>query len=222
MLDFLAEEVLGRQTEGVRRFLLETSVLDRMSATLCDAVTGREDGQEMLERLERDNLFVVALDDERRWYRYHHLFAEFLRGRLNAESPRRAGGLHLRASAWHEENGSIADAIDHAFSAQDHDLAARLIERGVKGAWSRGEGPTVLRWAEALPDEAKRRRPRLILEHAQGLALVGRLDESEPFLDEGERVAGEAAAEEDRRFLLGYASSIRSYNARLRGTRRDP
>ena len=216
VLDFLAEEVLERQSELVRKFLLETSVLDRMNATLCDAVTGRSDGQEMLEMLDRKNLFVVALDDERVWYRYHHLFAEFLRGRLNFENPGRAGDLHLRASAWYEENGLIAEAIDHAFSVPDHDLAARLIEAGVKGAWSRGEGPTVLRWAEALPDEAKRRRPRLILEHAQALALVGRPDESGPLLGEGEKIAGETAGEYGR-FLLGYVSSIRSYNARLRG-----
>jgi LuxR family transcriptional regulator, maltose regulon positive regulatory protein len=87
VLDFLAEEVLERQPKGVREFLLKTSVLRRMSAPLCDALTGRDDGQEMLERLERENLFVVPLDDERLWYRYHHLFADFLRGRLGRESP---------------------------------------------------------------------------------------------------------------------------------------
>jgi LuxR family maltose regulon positive regulatory protein len=93
VLDFLAEEVLERQPEGVREFLLKTSVLERMSALLCDALTGRDDGQEMLERLERENLFVVALDDERRWYRYHNLFASFLRGRLTRESRELPGSL---------------------------------------------------------------------------------------------------------------------------------
>jgi LuxR family transcriptional regulator, maltose regulon positive regulatory protein len=186
-----------------------------MCAPLCDALTAREDGQETLERLEQENLFVVALDDERRWYRYHHLFADFLRGRLRHEDPGLARELHLRASGWHEDRGQHSEAIAHALFAPDHDLAARLIEEGVKGAWSRGEGPTVLRWVGALPDDAKRRRPRLILEHAQALALVGRLDESEPLLDEGESAAEDA--EDKRRFLLGYAASIRSYNARLRG-----
>jgi LuxR family transcriptional regulator, maltose regulon positive regulatory protein len=221
VLDFLAEEVLERQPAEVRGFLLSTSVLERMSAPLCDALTGCSDGQETLERLERENLFVVPLDDERRWYRYHHLFADFLRGRLNAESPALAAELHRRAAAWYEGNGSIAEAIGHAFSTGDHDLAARLIEAGVKGAWSRGEGQTVLRWVVALPDEAKRRRPRLILEHAQTLAFAGRLDESEPLLDEGEKAAGEAADGEDRRFLLGYASAVRSWRARLRGDSPD-
>ena len=161
VLDFLAEEVLERQPADVREFLLKTSVLERMSAPLCDALTGRDDGQERLERLERENLFVVPLDDGRVWYRYHHLFAEFLRGRLGRESPELAGELHLRASGWYEENGLVAEAIGHALSAPDHELAARLIEGEAVEAWSRGEGLTTLGWLEALPTEAKRHRPRL-------------------------------------------------------------
>ena len=113
VLDFLAEEVLEIQPEAVRGFLLATSVLERLSAPLCDTLTGNNDGDEMLKRLERENVFVVALDDERRWYRYHHLFAEFLRGRLVHESPGLAGELHLRASAWYEDNGLISEAIGH-------------------------------------------------------------------------------------------------------------
>jgi LuxR family maltose regulon positive regulatory protein len=152
VLDFLAEEVLERQPEEVRGFLLETSVLERMTAPLCDAVTGRPDGQEMLERLERENLFVVALDDERVWYRYHHLFAEFLRSRLNVENPGLADELHLRASRWYEDGSLLVEAIGHALLGSgadpDYEQAARLIERGTEGAWSRGEGPTVLGWLE--------------------------------------------------------------------------
>ncbi len=215
VLDFLAEEVLGRQPEDVRDFLLHTSVLERMSAPLCDVLTGRVDGQVMLERLERENLFVVALDDERRWYRYHHLFADFLRGHLRHENPECASELHLRASGWHEENGHIAEAIGHALSAPDHERAARLIEAEIKHAWNRGEGPTVLRWLEALPIEAKRRRPRLLLQHAQALVLTGRPDDTDPLLQEAEREA--EATGDDRRFLLGLASAIRSWRARLRG-----
>ena len=195
VLDFLAEEVLERQPEEVRGFLLETSVLERMTAPLCDAVTGRPDGQEMLERLERENLFVVALDDERVWYRYHHLFAEFLRSRLNVENPGLAGELHLRASRWYEDGGLLVEAIGHALLGSgadlDYEQAARLIERGTEGAWSRGEGPTVLGWLEALPTEAKRRRPRLYTEHALSLAVTGRPDDVEPFLEEAEQAASE-------------------------------
>jgi LuxR family maltose regulon positive regulatory protein len=215
VLDFLADEVLERQPENVRRFLLETSVPERMNARLCDALTGRSDGQEMLERLERENLFVVALDDERCWYRYHHLFAEFLRDRLERENPGLARELHLRASSWHEHNAHLAEAIGHALSAPDHGLAARLIGTGSREAWSRGEVPTVLRWLEALPAEAKRRWPRLALQHAMALALTGRPDGAEDLLDGVEREVDPTG--EEGRFLSGFASAVRSWCARLRG-----
>jgi LuxR family transcriptional regulator, maltose regulon positive regulatory protein len=219
ILDFLAEEVLERQPEDVRVFLLATSILERMTAPLCDAITGRSDGQKMLERLERNNLFVVALDDERRWYRYHHLFAAFLRGRLGREKPELVGELHLRTSGWYEENGMIVEAIGHALSSSDtnYERAARLIEGEAAQAWSRGEGFTVLGWLEALPTEAKRLRPRLLLQHALALALTGRPDDAEPLLNEAERADGEATNDEDRRYLPGYASAVRSWCARLRG-----
>ncbi len=215
VLDFLAEEVLSRQPERVRDFLLVTSVLNGLTGPLCDALTGRSDGQATLETLERENLFVVALDDERRWYRYHHLFADFLRGRLGHENPELTGELHLRASAWYEEHGHLAEAIGHALSAPDHGLAVRLIGEGSRLAWSRGEVPTVLRWLEALPAEAKRRRPRLNLQQAMALALTGRLDDAESLLDEIERRI--EATGEDRAFLSGFASAVRSWCARLRG-----
>jgi LuxR family transcriptional regulator, maltose regulon positive regulatory protein len=215
VLDYLAEEVLERQPGQVREFLLETSIAEHLTGTLCDAITGHSDGQEMLERLERENLFVVQLDEERRWYRYHHLFAEFLRGRLMRERPESTGELHLRASGWYEGNGHLAEAIGHALSAPDHDLAARLIEKGVEGAVERGEGTTALRWLEALPTEAKRLRPRLFVEHAVALVITGRPDDAEPLLKEAERAA--EADGEDGRFLLGFASTVRSWRARLRG-----
>jgi LuxR family maltose regulon positive regulatory protein len=215
VLDYLAEEVLDRQPAQVRNFLLQTSVADHLTGALCDALTGRSDGQAMLEKLERDNLFVVALDDERRWYRYHHLFAEFLRGRLGRENPGLVSELHLRASGWYEYNGLIAEAIGHAFSAPDHECAARLVEKRIEETWSRGEFPTVLRWLEALPSGTKRRHPRLFLHHAAVLTLTGRPDDAEPLLKDAERAA--AAFREDRRFLLGFASAIRSWRARLRG-----
>ena len=212
VLDFLAEEVLEQQPESLRGFLLETSVLERMTAPLCDATTGRIDGQGMLERLERENLFVVALDDERVWYRYHHLFRDFLRGRLKAESPALGGELHVRASGWYEDNGLDSEAIDHALSAPDHERAARLIERGVKAAVGLGEVPTALRWLEALPTDAKRRHPRLFAEQALALSLTGRPNDAEPLLKEADRATGE-----DRRYMPGFASAVRSWCATLRG-----
>ncbi|MDP8945339.1 MAG: helix-turn-helix transcriptional regulator, partial [Actinomycetota bacterium] len=162
VLDFLAEEVLERQPEGVREFLLKTSVLERMSASLCDSLTSRNDGQQMLERLEHENLFVIALDDERQWYRYHHLFADVLRSRLQREQPERIRELHLRAAAWYEQNGWTSEAIRHALAAQDHDRAADLVERVARKMWFRGEVMTLLGWLEALPEETKGRRPQLL------------------------------------------------------------
>src|SRR5918999_1275584 len=215
VLDYLAEEVLARQPERVRDFMLQTSILDHLTGSQCDALTGRSDGQGMLERLERDNLFVFALDEERRWYRYHHLFAEFLRGRLMRERPERTGELHLRASGWYEGNGHLSEAVGHALSAPDHDLAARLIEEGVEGTVERGEGTTALRWLEAVPTEAKLLRPRLFVEHAVALVITGRSDDAEPLLKEAERAA-EADGEEGQ-FLLGFAGAVRSWRARLRG-----
>jgi LuxR family transcriptional regulator, maltose regulon positive regulatory protein len=216
VLDFLAEEVLERQPEHQREFLLKTSILDGLTGPLCDALTGRSDGQGMLESLERENLFVIPLDDERRWYRYHHLFRDFLRGRVGQEDPQLADELHVCASGWYEDNGHLAEAIEHALSAPDHERAARLIGREARKAWSRGEVPTVLRWLEALPIEAKRRHPRLLPQHALALALTGRPDDVETLLKEAERAAEDSDGK-DRWLLLGSVSAVRSWCARLRG-----
>jgi len=129
VLDYLAEEVLDRQPEPLRLFLLDTSVLERLSGPLCDAVTGRTDSQRLLEQAERANLFLVPLDGQRRWWRYHRLFADLLRARLRQTQPERVGGLHQAAAAWCERNGLVDDAIRHALAAGDQVWAARLIER---------------------------------------------------------------------------------------------
>ena len=131
IVDYLVEEVLQRQPEPVRSFLLQTAILDRLNGSLCDAVTGQEDGSAQLEALERGNFFVVPLDDKRHWYRYHHLFAEVLSMHLMAEQPDQVPALHRRASEWYEQNGSAADAIRHALAAGDFERAADLIERAM-------------------------------------------------------------------------------------------
>ena len=131
IVDYLVDEVLQRQPDRVRSFLLQTSILDRLSGPLCDAVTGQDDGRAMLEALERDNLFVVPLDDRRHWYRYHHLFADVLRARLLDEQPDRVPVLHQRASEWYERNGQRSDAIRHALAAEDFERAADLVELAI-------------------------------------------------------------------------------------------
>src|SRR5713101_9139096 len=153
ILDYLAEEVLQQQPEQVQTFLLETSILDRLSGPLCNAVTGQKDGQAKLEALEQANLFVIPLDNQRCWYRYHHLFAEVMRERLRQMHPDQPSSLHRRASEWYERNGLAAEAVGHALAAGDFQRTAQLIEQIAETILTRGEAMTVLRWLEALPDE---------------------------------------------------------------------
>ena len=228
VLDYLAEEVLDRQSGQVRAFLLQTSVADHLTGALCNALTGHSDGQAMLERMENDNLFVVALDDQRAWYRYHHLFADFLRGRLKREWPERVKDLYLRAASWYEQNGWPSEAVGHALAAEDYERAADLIERKAGDVWFRGEVLTLLNWLEALPEEAMRRRPTLLLQYAGVLMWVGRLDGVEPLVREVERAVGVREEDSDlpprlgtdedlREVLLGGIAAIESWRARLKG-----
>jgi LuxR family maltose regulon positive regulatory protein len=176
--DYLLEEVLQRQPDAVQTFLLRTSILERLSGPLCEAVTGEGDGQVTLESLERRNLFIVPLDDQRRWYRYHRLFADLLQQRLHQIQPDLVTALHRQASAWYEQNGWMPEAIDHALSAQDFERAAELIERTAQETMMRSEVATFLRWMELLPDELVRERPSLGIFHAWALLLQGRWQEA--------------------------------------------
>ena len=169
VLDYLTEEVLDRQPPHLRRFLLETSVLDRLSGPLCDAVTGGGDSQQLLEAVEAANLFLLPLDDSRRWWRYHHLFADLLRVRLQQRYPARVPALHAAAADWHERHGPADDAIRHALAAGDAERAADLVEAHMEDHILRlGEGGTLAAWLAALPPDLVDRRPRLTL----GLAVV--------------------------------------------------
>lgn len=161
VLDYLVGEVLDRQSPEVRAFLLETSVLSRFTAALCDAVTGRTDSRAMLEHLDRANPFIVPLDDRRTWFRYHHLFADVLRAHLGHEMPARASELHLRAGEWHADNDDPVEAIGHAMAGGHVDLAARLIELTAPDLRRNRQEATLRRWLEALPGEVLERRPVL-------------------------------------------------------------
>ena len=173
IVDYLVEEVLQRQPEHVRSFLLQTSVLDRLTGPLCDAVTGREDGIVMLEALERGNLFVVPLDAKRHWYRYHHLFADVLRAHSMEEQPDRAPTLHRRAAAWFEERGMAAEAIEQARAAGDHETVARLLSANFKEFQRIGQYTSISSWSASLPEEMVQKRPRLALIHAAGALVTG-------------------------------------------------
>ena len=231
VLDYLAGEVLDRQPEEVRTFLLQTSVLDRLSGELCDAVTGRTGGQVMLEQVERAGLFLVPLDEVRGWWRYHHLFADLLRARLQQEHPDRVAELHRNAAAWSDKRGLAGDAVRHAVAAGEMTWAARLIEQYFDAAYNlRGERATVQRWLSALPAELVQSRPRLLLAQALLAATSGRAEAVEPPLDAAERALAGAAGAAGEPFepSAGRAASMlvnvpaliavhRSYLAQFRG-----
>jgi LuxR family maltose regulon positive regulatory protein len=187
VLDYLVEEVLQRQHESVRSFLLQTSVLDRLSGSLCDAVTGREDSRGMLETLERSNLFVVPLDDRRQWYRYHHLFADVLQTRFMEEGPGQVSALHRRASVWYEQKGLPSDAIRHALAAEDFERAADLIELAGPMVEESSLTARWLGWVRALPDEVVHIRPVLSVRYAYALLGRGELEAAEARLTDAEQ-----------------------------------
>ena len=209
VLDYLSEEVLARQPAPVQQFLLRTSVLDRLSWPLCDAVTGQEGSQALLEALERANLFVVTLDDERHWYRYHHLFAEALRRHLQQREPTLPPVLHRRASAWYEQHDLPSEAVQHALAVPDFELAARLIEPIAIPATLQGQIYTVLGWISALPEALISTRPQLCVDHASLLLFTNQLVVVESRLQMAERYAQSKMDTEQARVILGRVLALR-------------
>jgi len=194
IIDYLTEEALARQSEAVQTFLLQTAILERLQGSLCEAVLGEHggeaSGQAMLEQLEQANLFLVPLDDERRWYRYHQLFAETLRHRLQRKHPTLVADLHRRASVWYERQGMTHDAIHHALAADDFAQAARLIERAFSALVRRGEIATLQRWVAALPDELIRSNIELSVLQGWLLFVSGKHNDAEQHLQDIERTFG--------------------------------
>ncbi len=233
IVDYLVEEVLQRQTERVRTFLLETSILSRLNGPLADAVTGQEGGKAMLESLERRNLLLIPLDDRREWYRYHHLFADVLQARLRDERPEHVAMLHQRATEWYERNGERAEAIRHAMTGLDFARAADLVELALPGTTRDRQEATLRRWLEALPDDVIRFRPVLSNGYAGSILVRGetegveaRLLDAERWLDGTEaasRGAGDPASpmvvvdEDGFRTLPARIAMHRAGLARLRG-----
>ena len=190
IVDYLLEEVLQRQPDPVRHFLLKTAILERLSSSLCDAITDQTDGQKMLEALEHGNLFIIPLDNKRQWYRYHHLFADVLQARALMEWPEEIPSLHGQASDWYEQNGLFSDAIRHALAAQDFERAAGLIEQAWPTMRRRQRETTVLSWITSLPDALIRNRPVLSVAYALVLLNDGQLDAVESRLQDAERCLG--------------------------------
>lgn len=217
ILDYLVEEVLDQQSPGIQAFLLKTSILERLTAPLCDAVAEVNAGQTILAQLEQANLFLVPLDDERRWYRYHHLFADLLHIRLEQNStPQEIAVLHRRAARWYEQNDLIAEAIGHALSAGDVDQVAHLAERNALAALYQGQVTTVVGWLDALPGEVVCSRPWLCIARAWVLASTGRWDAVAIALQNAEQAAGEAPQPEAQR-IAAHILALRTYATAIEG-----
>lgn len=228
ILDFLLEEVLQQQSTTIQMFLLRTSILDRMYGPLCDAVlnSGTEanlipdsTGQEILQYLERTNLFIVPLDHERKWYRYHHLFVDLLRKRLQqnnnsniAHDKWDVNELHVSASQWYEDNGLELEAFQHAVAAKDIDRAALLIEGKEMPLLFRGAGAVkpVLKWLNSLPRGEMNTRPSLWVMFASGLLMTGQMSEVEEKLQAAEQSIQDALEDDETRDIIGHIAAIRA------------
>ncbi len=216
VLDYLVEEVLHQQPQAVQDFLLRTSILDRLCGPLCDAVLAApaESSQAVLETLERTNLFIVPLDQERRWYRYHQLFAELLRQRLPLQAAPdgpTVAELHRRASQWYEANGQEVEAFEHAAAGEDVERAERLMDGGGMPLHYRGAMVPVLHWLARLPHEVLEARPSLLVAHATALSHLGQqVNTIEEMLQTAEDALAAVEPTNDRRELLGKIASIRA------------
>ncbi len=215
IVDYLVEEVLSRQPEAVRQFLLSTSILKRLNGSLCNALTGRSDSKAILDGLEQANLFVVPLDDHRGWYRYHHLFAEVLLARLRKQEPERVTSLHQLASEWYEANNAYDQSIHHALGGGDIRRAAGLIEGERWAMLGRGEVNTLLSWLDQLPVEVVDGNPSLSLAYAWIFTILRRMDSIEPRLQAAE-AALEANASKNSTGSTTIEDTLRGEIATLR------
>ncbi len=215
VLDYLGDEILDRLPDATQQFLLQTSILERLNADLCDTVTGARDSYSVLEHLERNHFFVVALDDKCQWYRYHRLFADFLYHRLKLKYPDRVKGLHQRASLWFERNGFQAEAISHALAAQDNERAAELVQ-GIAELliWRRAEHNTLLGWLTALPDSVIQMYPRLYLYQAWVLQWTNQLSAAEQRIRDAENTVSHAVGSPDP-LMAGMLAAVHSTLAGL-------
>ncbi len=216
VLDYLLEEVLEQQSDRIQDFLLQTAVLDRLTGPLCDALTGQEDGREMLDLLERANLFIVPLDEERRWYRYHHLFADLLRQRLRQTKFAQIPLLQIRASVWYEKNRFADEAIQYALRAEDFERAVHLIEEHSDPIWRQGEHIKLRRWLASLPIELVYAKPQLAIFHAEGQFVSGQQEAAEQSLLAAEQMLDQIPAA-DRGNLAGRAAATRAFLAFYQG-----
>jgi LuxR family transcriptional regulator, maltose regulon positive regulatory protein len=217
VLDYLAEEVIRQQDEEIQQFLAQTCILEQFDAAACESLTGRADSQSMLHRLDQANLFIIPLDNTREWYRYHHLFADYLRtGLTRFES----SALNQKAALYHEANDMIFEAVHYAQASSDHDFVADLVERAVsrEAAWSSGRVSALTGWLAALPDAALKTRPLLSL-HASRIAYLGaHFEQADTLIDQAEgAIAARSISGPEGDHLLALAALYRGGIASVRG-----
>jgi LuxR family maltose regulon positive regulatory protein len=214
ILDYLIDEVLEQQAEDIQSFLLKTAILERMTGPLCDVLTGHNDGQQTLEYLEQTNLFIIPLDNERCWYRYHHLFTDLLRVRLNQSIARddieSMTELNMRASEWYEDNGLVIEAFQHAAAANDIERAERLVAGEGVPLQYRGASILVRNWLESLPATELDDRPSLWVTYASALNLTGRAPEAEEKLQAAEAALKNAEPGDKTNDIIGQIAAIRA------------
>jgi LuxR family maltose regulon positive regulatory protein len=209
VLDYLGDEILDRQPEAIQQFLMQTSILERLNADLCDTIIGMNESQAVLEHLERHHFFVVALDDKRQWYRYHRLFADFLHHRLRLKYPNHVKELHQRASHWFEKNGLQSEAISHALAAQSYERAAELVQSMAELLiWRRAEHNTLLGWLTALPDNVIQKYPRLYLYHAWVLYLTNQMSAAEQCISDAKNALNQMNTNDP--LIAGMLAAIHS------------
>jgi LuxR family maltose regulon positive regulatory protein len=225
ILDYLVDEVIDQQHSDVQEFLLRTSILERMSAPLCNAVTGNDNSQTTLTQLEQNNLFLIPLDDERRWFRYHHLFTDLLRVRLGQTQSEQISILHRRASEWYERNELIAEAVSHAWEANEFERVVNLLAGNALAMIYQGELRTLIPWLEALSHKALCSQPWLNIARAWTLSYAGKFDAIESLLKKTETtfvrldglVEEPLLSEVEFQSLIGHIATIRAYTAAIRG-----
>jgi LuxR family maltose regulon positive regulatory protein len=231
VLDYLIEEVLEKQSESVQDFLIQTSILDRLTGSLCDALTGQEHGQATLNFLGISNLFITPLDSERHWYRYHHLFIDLLRQRLRQRNSNQILTLHRNASAWYEQNGFTNEAIEHALRGEDFERAADMIRENIDHVLYLGEDTKLRRWLDKIPVDVTFSKPYLCILHAGNNYIRGQVDEVKRYLQAAEQALDSSTSTEantlpeetdqplafDKMKLRGRAATVRSFLVSYQG-----
>ena len=215
IVDYLGEEVLSQQPDSLRTFLLKTSILERFSPSLCDHVTGDSQSYQVLDELRQANLFLIELDHEQQWYRYHHLFSDFLRYQLSRADPDQVSVLHQRASHWFRDNGYIEEAVAHAISGKHYDLAAGLIETVAQSMIGQSRLDTVYEWIEAIPSDLVQQRPYLPLYQAWALNFSQNPPDIETYLRAAENALQKSGEEDDD--IVGQIVLLRGYRLSRQG-----